>query len=316
MMVQIYWNDLYYRKHALIGAWTAMTDDERLLLARANIIPQKEMQFLLQRKPILRKGDLWTNSLGMEFQRIPSGTFELNRASRWTKCREVQLSSFFLAVAPVTQSQYKSVLGENPSAFSKHGAFRSLVKNADTMNLPVDSVSWHDAAQFCKSLSALKSEERAGRKYRLPTEAEWEYAAREGRESWSSWADGKADDTGDEPVRSILGSPISQFEGPPGPVDEGSKNEYGIRSLGGRPGNALGEWCQDRFGAIVHGPTVNDPRGPSEGDKRVVKGGIFWQRPDADDHFLIISTCGRGAAAPDWHGAAFRVVCETQNRPR
>jgi formylglycine-generating enzyme required for sulfatase activity len=94
---------------------------------------------------------------------------------------EVEITKpFYLGVYTVTQAQFKEVTGKNPSAFSATGWGKGKVKGLDTGDFPVECVSWHDAARFCARLSALPAERGAGRKYRLPTEAEWEYACRAG----------------------------------------------------------------------------------------------------------------------------------------
>jgi len=80
----------------------------------------------------------------------------------------------------VTQGQYEEIMGTNPSWFSPTGFLKDKVKDLDTSTFPVESVSWEDAVAFCKKLSALPKERAAGRVYRLPTEAEWEYSCRWG----------------------------------------------------------------------------------------------------------------------------------------
>ena len=104
-----------------------------------------------------------TNSIGMKLKLIPAGTFTMGDVHH-----EVILTkAFYLGIHEVTQSQYEQVMGNNPSRF----------KGADN---PVERVNWNDAVEFCKRLSALPGERSAGREYRLPTEAEWEYACRAG----------------------------------------------------------------------------------------------------------------------------------------
>ena len=89
---------------------------------------------------------------------------------------------FFLGVFEVTQQQYQQVMGTNPSWHSPAGGGRAEIVDQDSMQFPVEQVSWTDAAAFCRRLSALAAERDAGRRYRLPTEAEWEYACRAGSE--------------------------------------------------------------------------------------------------------------------------------------
>ena len=92
---------------------------------------------------------------------------EKGRQPREGPQRQLTVPPFFMGQYVVTQAQYQAVMGENPSFFSENGA-----------NLPVENVSWLDATGFCAQLS-----ERTGRTYRLPSEAEWEYACRAGTEN-------------------------------------------------------------------------------------------------------------------------------------
>jgi len=120
-----------------------------------------------------------TNSIGMKLVLIPKGTFmmgspesEEGRQKDETQ-HEVTISKdYYLGVYEVTQAQYEKVMGKNPSYFQGPKVGN---ENAD---LPVENVSWDAAVEFCKKLSDLPEEKKAGRVYRLPTEAEWEYACR------------------------------------------------------------------------------------------------------------------------------------------
>jgi len=97
----------------------------------------------------------------MEFKLIPAGTFIMGEGDQ---AHEVTLTKpFKMGVHEVTQAQYEQVMGVNPSKY----------KGADN---PVETVSWEDAVEFCRKLSELPAEKAAGNVYRLPTEAEWEYA--------------------------------------------------------------------------------------------------------------------------------------------
>src|SRR5947209_3442846 len=121
-----------------------------------------------------------TNSLAMRLALISPGKFlmgspdsEEGRFPDEGPQHEVTISgAFYLGVYPVTQQEYQAVLGTNPSAF--HAG------NGGGPRHPVEYVSWEDAVEFCRRLSALPEERRGGREYRLPTEAEWEYACRAG----------------------------------------------------------------------------------------------------------------------------------------
>ncbi|MDB4353536.1 formylglycine-generating enzyme family protein, partial [bacterium] len=165
---------------------------------------------------------------------------------------EVKLTkSFMLGIHEVTQTQYERVMGKNPSKFK--GA-----------NNPVEQVSWEDAVKFCQKLSALPAEKAAGRVYRLPTEAEWEYACRAGTTTTYSFGD---DDT-------ELGD-YAWFDGNSGktshPVGGKKPNAWGLYDMHGN----VWEWCQDWHGDYPSG-TVTDPTGAESGSHRVYRGGGWY----------------------------------------
>ena len=108
----------------------------------------------------------------MRLVRIPSGEFTMgspgNNGSE--KQHRVRITKpFYMGACEVTQAQYEKVMGTNPSNY------------AGDSNRPVETVSWSDAAEFCRRLSELPEEKAVGAVYRLPAEAEWEYACRAGR---------------------------------------------------------------------------------------------------------------------------------------
>ena len=126
------------------------------------------------------------NSIGMKLVPIKAGEFLMgskNEFGRWAHEHQhkVRLSGpFHIGAFEVTQGEYAKGMGSNPSHFSAAGAGKEKVKEFDAGKLPVDSVSWEEAVEFCRKLSELPAEKEAGRVYRLPTEAQWEYACRAG----------------------------------------------------------------------------------------------------------------------------------------
>ena len=119
-----------------------------------------------------------TNSIGMEFKLIPAGKFTMGQGD---ESHEVTLTEpFLMGVHEVTQAQYKQVMGSNPSGF----------KGADN---PVETVLWKEAMEFCRKLSSLPDEKAEGNVYRLPTEAEWEYACRAGTTTTYSFGDNESE---------------------------------------------------------------------------------------------------------------------------
>ena len=94
---------------------------------------------------------------------------------------EVEITRpFYMGMYTVTQAEYEEVMGQNPSYFSATGDGKDKVAGMDTRQFPVEMVTWNDAVEFCRKLSQLPAEQQAGRVYRLPTEAEWEYSCRAG----------------------------------------------------------------------------------------------------------------------------------------
>ncbi len=129
----------------------------------------------------------------MKFVRIPAGKFtmgspkeEADRSEGEVQHQVEITKPFYLAIHKVTQSQYKQVMDRNPSHFSNTGAGKDAVQGLDTRRFPVETVSWKDAQEFCEKLSELPEEKKAGRSYRLPTEAEWEYSCRGGGDSFKT----------------------------------------------------------------------------------------------------------------------------------
>jgi uncharacterized protein (TIGR02996 family) len=128
------------------------------------------------------------NSVGMRLVLVAPGTFRMGAGPRERSRRDepepprevVIEEAFYLGAFPVTQEQYRLVTGSNPSGFARGGEAEGLVRGEDTATLPVERVTWHEAARFCQALGRLPEERKARRRYRLPTDAEWEYACRAG----------------------------------------------------------------------------------------------------------------------------------------
>ncbi|MDR1038117.1 MAG: formylglycine-generating enzyme family protein [Deltaproteobacteria bacterium] len=204
----------------------------------------------------------FTNILGMEFVRFEPGNFMMGERPGATvrsddderPVHRVALTRpFHIARHEVTQAQWESVMGFNPSHF--HGP-----------DLPVEQVSWLDAVEFLARLDAMEGE--SGR-YRLPTEAEWEYAAREGSEGFFSF--------GDVPSDLVQ---YGWFLGNSGGTTRsvGSMRPTG-RGLFDIHGN-VAEWTSDWFSdAYYSSSPFLDPAGPASGSARSVRG-CSWTDPD------------------------------------
>jgi formylglycine-generating enzyme required for sulfatase activity len=153
------------------------------------------------------------------------------------------LNSFKIGKYLVTQQQWEAVMGHNPSYFKGH-------------NMPVERVTWNEVQEFIKKLNAL-----TGKNYRLPTEAEWEYAARGGNKSKGYKYSG-SNDIDAVAWYSDNGNMTTHL------VGEKAPNELGIYDMSG---NVL-EWCSDWYGAYTDNPQT-DPPGAPTGTRRILRGG-------------------------------------------
>jgi len=204
-----------------------------------------------------------TNSIGMEFKLIPAGTFIMGDASGEDDetPHEVTLTKpFKMGVHEVTQAQYEQVMGVNPSKF----------KGADypVQDYPVETVTWDDAVEFCRRLSELPAEKEAGNVYRLPTEAEWEYACRAGTTTMYSFGDDESD------LRNYAWY-LRYSGGGTHPVGGKKPNAWGVYDMHGN----VWEWCQDWYGDYPSG-SVTDPSGAKSGSDRVFRGGSWSMTPE------------------------------------
>ena len=204
---------------------------------------------------------------------------------------------FYMGIHEVTQDQYLRVMGKNPSVFQGEMLLknRTIVESLEPgllgHNHPVDHVTWEDAVEFCKRLSELPEEKKAGHVYRLPTEAEWEYTCRAGTTSAYSLGDSKDSldqagwygyNAGSEPIDSS--KLFVESEGKlkkyvdeliangntPHPVGRKKPNAWGLYDMHGN----LWEWCSDWHGDYPS-RDVTDPKGPSVGKDRVHRVGCY-----------------------------------------
>jgi formylglycine-generating enzyme required for sulfatase activity len=196
-----------------------------------------------------------TNSLGMHFVLIPAGTFlmgsEIAADGDEDERPQHQVTfsqPFYLQTTPVTQGQWKRLMGENPSLFHECGE-----------DCPVENVSWDDAQECIKKLNQMEKTDQ----YRLPTEAQWEYACRAGSTQSYCFGEGEAE----------LGQYAwyaDNSQKSTHPVGRLKPNAWGLYDMHGN----VYEWCQNWFGEYPPGP-VTDPKGPRAGKYRVLRGGSW-----------------------------------------
>ncbi len=201
-----------------------------------------------------------TNSVGMRFVLVQAGTFRMGspetekyRSSDETRHKVTIKKPFYLQTTEVTQGQWIEIMGENPSEFRKCGK-----------DCPVENVSWDDCQEFIKRLN-----EREGTsKYRLPTEAEWEYACRGGKASAFDNGGITEDGCGCDPNLDKIGWYCGNSWRRAHPVAQKKVNAWGLYDMHGN----VWEWCQDWYGEYPTGHVV-DPKGARYGPKRVIRGG-------------------------------------------
>ena len=204
------------------------------------------------------------NSIGMKFVRIPPGTFMLGSPPDEPghtfneKQHQVTLTKeFYMQTTEVTQGQWKKVMGHNPSQFNKCGD-----------DCPVEKVSWNDVQDF---IHKLNQREGSGI-YRLPTEAEWEYAARAGTKTPFAFgrclSTDQANYDGNYPFPECANG---EFRKKTVSVGSFSPNSWGLYDMHGN----VWEWCLDWYKSYPPG-SVTDPTGPPKGSSRLHRGGSWF----------------------------------------
>jgi formylglycine-generating enzyme required for sulfatase activity len=208
----------------------------------------------------------FTNATGMKFILIPPGSFMMGSGisaketgshyglstqyyeGEHPQHRVTISRSFYFQTTEVTQGQWQKVMGNNPSHFKYYGE-----------NCPVESVSWHDTQEFIKRLKEIEGTD----KYRLPTEAEWEYACRAGSSTRFCFGD-------DDQMLEEYAWYYNNSGGRTHPVSQKKPNAWGLYDMHGN----VWEWCQDWYGPYPKGH-VTDPKGPSSGKALVSRGGSW-----------------------------------------
>jgi formylglycine-generating enzyme required for sulfatase activity len=247
----------------------------------------------------------FTNGLGMSFVRIPAGSFQMgsgnderdalpNEKPRYA----VTISRpFYLALHEVTQAQWEAVMGTSAYTLSRSNPFYGLPGMAERVRRPNNpvTVSWNDAQAFIERLN----QREGGRRYRLPTEAEWEYAARAGTTTAYSFGDD--------------GSLLSRYAwhgedfatGSMHSVGQKLPNSWGLYDMHGNVWEWVQDWYADRYPASA---PMTDPSGPTTGSSKVVRGGS-WHVTSGSWRSAV-----RKPYDPDYRGISigFRVARESE----
>jgi len=260
--------------------------------SRPPIIPEE--------KEVPQHGDPFTNSAKMDFVYIKPGTFimgsppaDSHKMSNENQHQVTITKGFFMQTTEVTQGQWRKVMGGKPPKYRNRG-----------YNYPVAHVTWNESQMFIEKLNRLDKSII----YRLPTEAEWEYACRAGTQTSNPWNVAKdqicdyanvADRTAD---KKMFGIDVHQCRDDfvyTAPVRTFKPNGFGLYDMIGN----VWEWCQDYHGPYPSEPVI-DPMGPSSGKKRVIRG-CGWS-----GKYKECRSAYRGSGRPGetgW-GLGFRVV--------
>ena len=283
-------------KNVNAKCWNMHNREEKNYLVNGEMIAREQFELLISICPpnVVKEVQIWllqqkrkNNNLyietftvnGVQFKmvKVQGGTFQMGTDSRtWknqTPVHSVTLSDYYIGQTEVTQELWKAVMGNTPSYFK------------GDCNLPMDYVSWNDCQEFIKKLNRL-----TGKNFRLPTEAEWEYAARGGSKSRGYKYSGSND-------ADSVGWWYSGWRGIESKsylVAQKQPNELGLYDMSGN----VYEWCQDWYGKYPSYSQAN-PKGASMGELRVLRGGSWYF---SDVHMENTWRLGR---TPDCRGTSY-----------
>ena len=267
------WRYAAYVVYAFVAAVVAVLLGVLLWLKGA---PQTDFDSLLANADVVEQ----VNGVEIPMVYVPGGTFTMGGTSEQGSyahgdekpTHQVTLNGYYIGATEITQAQWEAVMGDNPSNFRGD-------------NLPVERVSYGDALEFCRRLSEL-----TGKHYTLPTEAQWEYAARGGQSGGTKYS-------GSNTIDNVAWY-ADNCNGSTHPVATKIPNALGLYDMSGN----VWEWCLDWYDDYPSQAQTN-PQGPSSGDSRVLRGGSW----DADAEFCRVSY--RNGNYPSYRSySGFRVV--------
>ena len=218
------------------------------------------------------------NGVDFKMVKVEGGTFSMGATSEQTNydddekpVHSVTLSDYYIGQTEVTQELWQAVMGSNPSYFTGNN------------QRPVGNVSWNDCQEFIRKLNSL-----TGKNFRLPTEAEWEYAARGGKHSKNYVYKYSGSNNPDEVAWYGSNSGNTTH-----PVKTKKANKLGIYDMSGN----VWEWCNDWYGSYQSYSQTN-PTGPLKGKYRVLRGGS-WYSDYSDWRDWYVRVSYRGDGTPD-----------------
>lgn len=247
--------------------------------------------------------EVYTNTIGMKLKRISAGNFmmgspdsEINRHDSEGPIHRVHITKpFYIGMYEVTQAQWKAVMGTEPWKGETYTYLWSEKKLTmkEGPNYPATYVSWEDAVEFCKKLSA-----REGLTYRLPTEAQWEYACRAGTNT--AYCFGNDSSKLDEYAwfRTDPQGPTEDFANE---VGQKRPNAWGLYDMHGN----VYEMCRDWYAEDYYeNSPIYDPDGPAVGTERVYRGGYWFN----DVYYCRSAFRNRCRPSSRMYAIGFRVV--------
>jgi len=221
--------------------------------------PRPIKKALKPEQPVKKKGlpAKLTSKSGIQFQLIKPTKFQMgseqNSRKESPRYQAEITKPFYMGTYEITQGQWKAIMGDNPSRFKECGA-----------ECPVESISWDEAQEFIKRINQKEGKEV----FRLPTEAEWELAARAGSNGKYFFGDNKKD------LKNYAwfdGNSVGGIA----KVGQKKPNKWGLFDMHGN----ISEWVHDWYGTYQGNEELKDPQGASGGSRKVVKGGCWYDDP-------------------------------------